>query len=1330
MHNLLRNALLIALAVVVVAASAHAQFLDPLNRPQITPDMPEWAALLYEEPVNVPRVDSAFAAYYRNHEFKKNNYTKCYRRWRHAIEPYLQPDGSILRGTPDEMEARFRPRKAATRMLGAANVWMPMSMNTFSPGAASPIPWQVNVYSFAVSRSNPNILVCATEPGGIFRSTDKGMSWVQIGREYDLASEALAIHPSDPNTIYLGANGAIRKSTDAGATWKTVFTRDRLWCYRMEVLASQPSVVVAAANDGLYRTTDAGATWTRVLTTVTCELAVHPTRPSTIYALQGNGANRRYELWKSTDYGATFTLRSTGWYSDTSDGGGRMTVTPADPKRIYVVLLGPKGPRILRSNDEGETWSVTAAGNSDSLKMNNGQGYYDLSIVASATNADHLIAASTTAYKSTDGGRHFTEVGGYIGPFPIHPDIQDMKAVGGDTWIATDGGMTLSSDFFTDTRNADARVSGLYASDFWGFDLGHNDDVMVGGRYHNGNTAITDGFGGKFMRLGGGEAATGYVNPIRPHRVYFSDIGGYVLPDSFTNTLTRLPVGRWPNESYFQMWYSGMTWDPRCYGTVWIGSGNTLYRSENNGASYDSIFAVRDSTALIGHIEIARSNPDVIYITEHNTTVRDARVWRSSNGGATWDSLSRFPGTTGNERRQMKITLSGTDENELWAALALGSSTSKVFHTTDGGRSWTNLTTPTIKDISVSDVLHQLGTDGGVYLAGSGGQLFYRNNTMSDWQPYNSGLWIGNYVRRLKPFYRDGTLRAGTNLGIWEVPLFEPGKPLAQPTVDKRVTECPRDTFYFGDYSALRYDQERWQWEFPGAAYVSSRTDRDPKVVYGTPGVYSVTLTVTNSAGTSSRTIADMVEVRPSECGIGSIAGRALDLGSTSDVATIAPLPGLAGASSVTLSAWVKPASIQRSFSQILSNWSSDVGFSFGFAFMGYRANTNLTFYWRDSVPYQLTTPFNLDTLVWTHVAITVEPDRVTLYRNGEPWVYRGNFSRFDLSSTPFELGGGLPGQGGNFQGEIDEVKFYNRALSTREIREGMHLIHPEGEPGLVGYYQFNEASRNRLYDGIGALHADNGGGEHVRSTIPAAVGASARIDVADAGEKDFSGTGVKIRYGNAGSLPNGEVVAYHLMASPDTLPAGMTQLTPSYWIVRNWGGAGSSTDTLIFTGIGRVSAADSADVGRYFSLFERGANEHRARWELLTNRALQPFAPETGTLWFEFANGSLPYGQFIIGTTGSSVLGAPDIAVGTASPGFSVTPNPTGGLVTIRFMRNGSTGALQLSVSDILGQVLERREIEATGVGEQSIRVDLSAYPAGPYIIRIDGGSVMVIKQ
>jgi len=541
---------------------------------------------------------------------------------------------------------------------------------------------------------------------------------------------------------------------------------------------------------------------------------------------------------------------------------------------------------------------------------------------------------------------------------------------------------------------------------------------------------------------------------------------------------------------------------------------------------------------------------------------------------------------------------------------------------------------------------------------------------------------------------------------------------------DKLISPCPRDTFYFEDYSALDHAGATWQWEFPGAAWVSSRMVRNPRVVFGKIGFYSVSLTVKNPAGTSTRTIENMIEVRESQCDLDSVAGLALNLSRRNDAAMLDPIPELSGATGLTITAWVKLDTIQQSFSQLLTSWGSNVGFGFGFAFLGYRANTNLTFYWR-GVPYQLTSPFNLDTGRWIHVAMTVQPDRVTLYRNGEPWVYTGDFTGFDLSTTPFELGGGLPGQGGNFRGEVDELKIYNRTLTQAEVREAMHLIPHKGAQGLVTYYQFNEQDPNRVFNRVGGTHAANAGGVRVASTAPVAVGVSQRLQVEDGGGKLFDSAGLNIYLpAVGGAYPDGELALYHLAASPDSLPGATDRFANSYWILRNWGKNTQFTvDSLMFSTFADISPSDRAT---NFRLWSRGVDDHTNTWQPTTSSP-QRADPDRETVTFD-GSGVTSALQLIISGNGQSALGIEGGEVAEEDgEGIQIYPNPAREVVEVRWKADAIGAEAFIQLTDAKGHEVLRQPVAR---GQRAATLNLQSLPAGTYLVKVQGKEGKVVKR
>lgn len=1302
------------------SGTLYSQLVSPLSTPQPSETMPSWCRYLYEQPLNIRALDSAYTEYYAKQPFVKNNYTRYYKRLRAIAQQYLTPEGLVRPKKESDLFSPILKEKQESKQAGEV-LWKAIGPHEtyFSPGAeglGALCPWQANIYAMDIAPSNPNVLYAMGETGGLFKTTNKGMQWTQLESGVNSNGEAVAIHPVNSEICFIGVNGGILRTGNGGKTWSFVWQLPDVWIYEIKIHSSNVQLILAGTNKGLYRSTNGGTSWTQILTNTVCDIELNPTNNNMCYALQLDPKTKRYEFWKSTDGGATFNVKKSGWLNTIpSSGAGRMTVTPADTKRIYAILLTDSAkPYLLRSNDNGDTWTIAAVGTTTEFPMNNGQGFYDLGIAASHTDADGVIVGTQTTYRSTDGGKTFTALGGYAGPFPIHPDLQDVKCNGKDTWIATDGGITLSTDFFADTKNAEARTVGLNGADFWGFDSGWNEDVLVGGRYHNGNTAWFENYGTKYYRMGGGEAATGYVNPIKNRHMFFSDIGSYTISTDINGKIISNPVSKFPNESYYAMEYGSMVWDPRCYNIVWIGKGNTLWKSTNNAQSYDSVFASPDKAAVLEHIVIARSNPNIMYMTQRSNSLWDGKIWKTTDAGITWRETAIPAGTTGGERRVSNITVSGNNERELWVAYRSGSKSNKVFRSSNGGETWTNLTTPTIENETISDIVHQLGTNGGVYIACDRGKIFYRNNTMPDWVLHGTGLPYAHFTRALKPFYRDNKLRSGSSMGIWEVPLYEHSRPIAQPSVDKFTTRCERDTFYFDDYSVLERSNAQWLWSFPGAIYVSDNKARNPKVLYGNEGKYAVTLTVKNDNGTDTYTNNAFIEVLPLECGIDSVADKTLSLSTLTDVATIPAIPALKNAQGFTATMWLKLDSIQYSFSQLLSNWSSDVGFSFGFSFQGYRQNTNMTFYWKN-VPYQLTSAFNLPIGDWVHVAISVDTNKVTLWMNGEPWEYKNinaNFKNFDLSSTPWEIGGGLPGQGGNYRGQVEELRLYNRTFTTDEIRKIMHLTEHKTNASLVAYYQFNESSNTSFYNRSGAIHALNGGGVLIPSTAPVARGISDIVTKNDEGW-NFPNVGLRVAAFKENDTDKRVLGAYRLFSEPDTMPTvtGVKGFTNSYWILRSWGNTTALvTDSLIFTSVGKMSAADASSPLNFVVSKRSIANEHRKTWFAIT-----PKRADSAYQLLTVGADTNAIGQYIISTLGNSPLG---IEEKSPSGFMQILPNPAGNTVTI-FLNSNSPTIIRFINS--LGQIV-MTEYCTTPV----TTINTSNLPIGTYTLLAESGNMV----
>jgi hypothetical protein len=139
---------------------------------------------------------------------------------------------------------------------------------------------------------------------------------------------------------------------------------------------------------------------------------------------------------------------------------------------------------------------------------------------------------------------------------------------------------------------------------------------------------------------------------------------------------------------------------------------------------------------------------------------------------------------------------------------------------------------------------------------------------MSDFVDYSSGLNPGARISKVVPFYKNGVLRMATDQGLWEAPLRHQNfvavpQPMALNLGSGDLTANPGKEVQFDSYSIVRQDENtQWHWSFsPQPRSVSDANVRNPRVVFGNPGSYDVTLTITTPAGTSSRTIKDMITI-------------------------------------------------------------------------------------------------------------------------------------------------------------------------------------------------------------------------------------------------------------------------------------------------------------------------------------------------------------------------------------------------------------------------------------------------------------------------------------
>jgi photosystem II stability/assembly factor-like uncharacterized protein len=252
-----------------------------------------------------------------------------------------------------------------------------------------------------VVESNPYTMYVASATGGVFRTTDNGVTWAPVFEREPVHSVGdIAIFQPDPNIVWVGTGerasrqsvgwgDGVYKTTDGGRTWTNMGLRTSMHIGRILTHPTNPDIVYVAAQGsvwgpggerGLYRTLDGGRTWTSTLyvdeDTGATDVAMDWNDPNVLYAATYqrrrsafgfNGGGPGSALWKSTDAGATWTRLTGQGLPDGEYGRIGIAVYRKNPRVVYVSI--EQGARynastayivrkggLYRSNDAGATW--------------------------------------------------------------------------------------------------------------------------------------------------------------------------------------------------------------------------------------------------------------------------------------------------------------------------------------------------------------------------------------------------------------------------------------------------------------------------------------------------------------------------------------------------------------------------------------------------------------------------------------------------------------------------------------------------------------------------------------------------------------------------------------------------------------------------------------------------------------------------------------------------------------------------------------------------------------------------------------------------------------
>ncbi len=618
-------------------------------------------------------------------------------------------------------------------------------------------------------RGQPDTYYFGSVGGGVWKTDDAGRTWKPIFDSQPVASiGAIAVAPLDANIIYVGSGEAdmrssisvgngMYKSTDAGKTWKQIGLSDSRQIGRILVDPHDANRVFVAAlghaygpnqERGVFRSKDGGTHWQKVLfhdeNTGAIDLAFELGNPKTIFAALWQTRRPPWSIYPPSNGPGSGLYRSNDggdhWQAVKgglpSEGLGRMgiAVAPGNPKRIYLIIDAKEGG-LYRSDDGGQNWQQVSK---DHRIW--GRGWYFNEVTVDPKNSDIVYVPNTSIYRSVDGGKSFTVFkGDPTGPdyheLWIDPDDSRRMVLSCDQGavVTHNGGETWSSWFNQPTAQFYHVITDTQFP-YW----------VYGAQQDSGPAAMPSSSKYRSLNfhdwrpLEAGDE-NGYIapDPLNPGVIF----GGFVDRQDLSNEQVQAVPPTIAQEGAFRRtWTLPLVFSPLDPHVLYFGS-QLLFRTEDGGDSWQAISP-----------DLTREDPGVPANLDA-TTAADAP--RSKRRGVIYT-----------------IGPSYVKSGEIWA----GTDDGQIQLTQDEGKNWANVTPPELTAWSKVTHIEASHSDAGAaYAAVDRHRLedyqpyLYRTRDFGkSWQRVSNGIPEGSFLNCIRedPF-RKGLLYACAEKGVY-----------------------------------------------------------------------------------------------------------------------------------------------------------------------------------------------------------------------------------------------------------------------------------------------------------------------------------------------------------------------------------------------------------------------------------------------------------------------------------------------------------------------------------------------------------------------------------
>ena len=631
----------------------------------------------------------------------------------------------------------------------------------------------------------PNVFYIGVNNGGVWKTTDFGRTWNPIFDDQSTGSIGdVAVAPSDPNILYAGSGEGLQRpdlsvgngmyrSNDAGKTWKWLGLKEVQQIGGLAVHPTDPNIVFVAAlghpygpneERGVYRSSDGGKTWSKSLyideNTGAIQVSFDPNDPNTLYADMWAGRQGPWEngawngensgLFKSTDGGKSWKKLTNG-LPTTAQGLGRIgfCIAPSNSKRIYATVDAGKEGGIYRSDDAGENWKLIQA---DNRFWGRGSDFAE--IKADPKNENIVYTANVVTWRSEDGGYNWTAFRGAPGGDDYHriwinPNNSGIILIASDQGaiITVNGGQTFSSWYNQPTAQFyHVSTDNAFPYNVYG---GQQESGSVGIASRGNDGAVTFR---EWHPVGVEEYGYVAVDPLDDNIIYGGKISRF---DKRTGQVQNISPQLTRGGNYRFLRTAPVLFSPIDKKTLYF-AGNVLFKTTSGGKSWEVIspdlsreaWDIPASVGIYTNAEMkAMPRRGVIYtiapsFMDINTIwcgTDDGLIHLTRDGGKHWTNVTPTAITSWSKISLMEA--SHFDNNAAYAAvnrIRCDDMKPHIYKTSDAGKTWTEIVNGLPED-PINAVREDPTTKGLLY-AGSETAVYFSLDDGGHWQTLRQNM--------------------------------------------------------------------------------------------------------------------------------------------------------------------------------------------------------------------------------------------------------------------------------------------------------------------------------------------------------------------------------------------------------------------------------------------------------------------------------------------------------------------------------------------------------------------------------------------------------------